>query len=149
MEVMRLRPVCVSDVPVLALVHEAAFRGGEVWDEASLRALVTGVGCGGVLAEREGRVAGFVVWRAVLDEAEILTLAVVPEARRSGVGRGLMEAAVVRVRAAGGIRLFLDVSSRNVAACGLYEGLGFAEVGVRRGYYGDGADARVMVLSMS
>jgi ribosomal-protein-alanine N-acetyltransferase len=79
---------------------------------------------------------GFILIRVVLDEAEILTLAVRPEARRRGLGRGLVEAGGHLARSQGAERLYLEVAEDNDAARGLYVSAGFVEVGRRPGYYG-------------
>ncbi len=82
-----------------------------------------------VVAEREGSVVGFAVWRAVFaGEWELLNLAVDPAWRGRGIGRELVEALPAG-------RVFLEVRASNLAARGLYESSGFAVLGVRRGYY--------------
>ncbi|TCZ55290.1 GNAT family N-acetyltransferase [Roseicella aquatilis] len=88
--------------------------------------------------------AGFVLARAAGGEAEILTLAVLPAARRQGLGAALMAAALAGAAARGAEAMFLEVAAGNAAALPLYRGLGFAEVGRRRRYYPDGADALVL-----
>ena len=87
---------------------------------------------------------GMVLARVAADEAEILTIAVLPEARRRGLGRALLEATATEAAARGAVALFLEVSAENVPARALYAGHGFVPVGQRRGYYADGADALVM-----
>ncbi|MNE73850.1 ribosomal-protein-alanine N-acetyltransferase [compost metagenome] len=85
------------------------------------------------------------------DEAEILTLAVRPSARRSGLGARLVEAAVVRAAALGAERMFLEVAGDNAAARALYARAGFHEAGRRRGYYAraDGSREDALVLSLN
>ena len=78
---------------------------------------------------------GFVLLRRVLDEAEVLTLAVRPSARRRGLGRTLMAGGAALMAGLGVAELRLEVADDNAAARALYTGLGFAAVGVRRGYY--------------
>jgi [ribosomal protein S18]-alanine N-acetyltransferase len=88
--------------------------------------------------------AGLVLARAIAGEAEVLTLAVLPAARRRGLGLALMTGAIDRAAAAGATAMLLEVAADNTAAQGLYALLGFAEVGRRRRYYADGRDALVM-----
>jgi ribosomal-protein-alanine N-acetyltransferase len=88
--------------------------------------------------------AGFVLVRAIAGEAEILTLAVLPEARRQGLGQGLMAAALARAAARGAAAMLLEVATDNAPAQALYASLGFAKVGRRRRYYADGRDALVL-----
>ena len=98
------------------------------------------------LLDAEG---GMVLVRVAADEAEILTLAVAPGARRRGLGRRLMQAAAAQAREVGASRLFLEVSSRNAAARALYQSQGFTQAGRRRRYYADGSDALVLVLPLT
>jgi ribosomal-protein-alanine N-acetyltransferase len=141
---MRLRPASAQDAPLLAAMHESAFEAP--WGEAEIAALLTGPGGFAIIAEEEAA-AGFVLCRAVGGEAEILTLAVRPHARRRGLGRALMEAAFGLARQAGADAMFLEVAEDNEAAMGLYQTAGFRLAGRRPGYYrrDDGAtDALVM-----
>ncbi|MEY4983454.1 MAG: hypothetical protein RIR62_1720 [Pseudomonadota bacterium] len=96
--------------------------------------------------------AGFLLGRAVAGEAELLTLAVAPEARRRGLGRRLVARFLYQARLRGAGKAFLEVAATNPAARGLYAGAGFAESGRRRGYYrgpdGAVADAVVMVRDL-
>ncbi len=91
--------------------------------------------------------AGLVLFRVAADEAEILTLGVIPEARRAGVGRALLEAALENARARGAAALFLEVAADNAVAIALYQQAGFGTVGGRKGYYsraGGTVDALVL-----
>ena len=84
--------------------------------------------------------AGFVLARAAGGEAEILTLAVSPDARRFGIGSALVRAAADHAYRIGAQALFLEVAEGNLAARSLYRRLGFAESGLRKGYYTAGRD---------
>lgn len=134
----------MTDPDALAAIHAEAFDAP--WDAASLSALLASPG---VFAVEEPD--GFILIRVVADEAEILTLAVRPAARRSGVGGRLVEAAVVRAAALGAERMFLEVAADNVAARALYTRMGFAEAGRRRGYYArsDGSHEDALILALN
>ena len=82
--------------------------------------------------------------RVAADEAEVLTLAVVGAARRAGVGRRLLAAAMGEAARRGAASMFLEVGERNGAALGLYAGAGFVAVGRRERYYAGGEAAVVM-----
>jgi len=82
--------------------------------------------------------------RTIADEAEVLTLAVQPAAQRAGIGRALLSRALATARLHGAVAMFLEVSSTNAAARGLYTGAGFVQVGSRLGYYPEGGDALVL-----
>jgi [ribosomal protein S18]-alanine N-acetyltransferase len=92
----------------------------------------------------EGGIAGYLCLKIVMDEAEILDVAVCDSLRCRGVGRTLVESAFARCRAGGIALLFLEVRVGNLAAISLYRRLGFRESGRRKGYYGNGEDAMLM-----
>lgn len=96
---------------------------------------------------------GFVLVQLAADEAEILTLAVRPSARRMGVATRLVERAAARIIAAGGRRLFLEVAEDNAAARALYACLDFEPVGRRPRYYarpdGHAVDALLLARNLT
>ena len=100
-----------------------------------------------VAAESEdGRVIGFAVGSvhpALPDSAVLESVAVTPAARRAGVGRALCEAVVAWCRDQGAAEVGLEVRRQSTGAIALYRSLGFAEVGMRPGYYSDPADDAV------
>lgn len=130
----------VTHAAAMAAIHGASFSPAEAWgrDVFALQLALPGV-IG--LLDPAG---GVVLARVAADEAEILTLAVQPDLRRQRVGHRLLAAALAAVRAAGARTMFLEVSETNRPARGLYESLGFAQVGRRRRYYPDGSDALVL-----
>lgn len=139
-----LRAVQIPDVPVLAAVHALSFAdglGGEVWNAAAFERILALPGTFGTLAMAAGQPGsppaplGFALGRRAVDEAEILTLGVVPTARRRGVARALVAALMVQAAAGGARRLYLEVAEDNRAALALYAQAGLREVGRRPGYY--------------
>jgi ribosomal-protein-alanine N-acetyltransferase len=141
---MKLRPATLKDAALLGVMHETAFEAP--WGEAEIAALLGGPGGFAVIAENDGPL-GFILCRAVGGEAEVLTLAVRPEARRQGLGRALVEAAAALSQQTGADALFLEVAEDNIPAMELYQTAGFRLAGRRPGYYErpDGAtDALVM-----
>ncbi len=124
----------------MAAIHAACFPPCERWDAGSLGVLAAQPGAA-ALIDPEG---GFVLLRLAADEAEILTLAVLPALRRRGRGRALLRAAAALARARGARALFLEVAGDSPAALALYDSEGFREVGRRAGYYAHGADALVL-----
>ncbi len=98
-------------------------------------------GCRLLIAELDGRIAGFCTWRqAAPDEAELLNLGVAPDARRSGLATALLNE--LERRAAGDI--FLEVAEHNHAAAQLYTHRGWVPVGLRKRYYPGDINAIVM-----
>ena len=134
-----------SDAGILAALHVTAFE--TPWDEAAFADLL---GQTGVFALATGD--GFILCRTVVDEAEILTLAVRPEARGQGLGLRLVEAAADLARGSMAASLFLEVAEDNAAARALYHRAGFAEAGRRKAYYKTSqgpVDALILVRNLS
>lgn len=92
---------------------------------------------------------GFLLGRVVADEAELLTLAVAPAARRRGVAGGLVEGFLAEARRRGAATAFLEVAADNDAARRLYQRAGFAPAGRRRGYYHGASGGTVDALILS
>jgi ribosomal-protein-alanine N-acetyltransferase len=130
-----------------ALAGLAAAAGVPGWSEASIASTLRDVGAHALCARDEaGRRAGFVLSRAVADEVEILLVVVAPAARRRGLGRALLRAALAQATVAR--TAFLEVRVSNAAAIALYEGVGFVAVGRRPRYYDGGEDALSMRLDV-
>lgn len=128
-----IRTAVHRDLGAMTRLHAESFV--EAWSAESLGRLLTAPGAFALLAEVNGRAAGFVLIRSAAGEAEILTIAVSPTHRRTGLGRALLEEAARRAGADGVTSLFLEVSVANEAARALYQAAGFREAGLRKGYY--------------
>jgi len=126
----------VADLPLIMTVMEDAFEPcfGEAWNAAQCSGILGLPGVGLLLASVGGVPAGFALTRVVLDEAELLLLAVSPARRRHGIGEGLLRRAAEAARIMGAARLHLEVRDGN-PAISLYKRSGFAQVGRRTGYY--------------
>ena len=123
-----------SDCAALSAIHLACFARG--WSADEFNALLTAPNAVALVAnDNQNRAIGFVLVRTAADEGEIISIAVLPEARRQHIGRLLLLAASDLARTKGAAALFLEVSESNEAARALYCGLGFAEVGRRPSYY--------------
>ncbi|WP_339932666.1 GNAT family N-acetyltransferase [uncultured Brevundimonas sp.] len=120
--------VAVPDPEALAALHLTSF--DHSWTAETFADLLKQPGVAAI-----GGSDGFILIRVVADEAEILTLAVRPEARGRGQGTQLTRQAAAAVAAAGARRLFLEVAEDNAAARALYRRAGFEAVGRRPRYY--------------
>jgi ribosomal-protein-alanine N-acetyltransferase len=96
--------------------------------------------------------AGFLLGRVVLDEAELLTVAVHPAAQGRGIGGALVAAFLAQASSRGARRAFLEVAEDNASARAVYTRAGFAPVGRRKGYFhapdGRRIDAIVMARDL-
>jgi [ribosomal protein S18]-alanine N-acetyltransferase len=162
-----------SDPAPLAVLHARAFVVPRPWAEAEFAALLGDPGVGvlveppggftppgppvgyfqteneGVAGAGAADLAGFLVFRVVLDEAELLTLAVEPGVQGRGIGGRLVARFLAAAAARGAVRAFLEVAADNVPARAVYGRAGFAEVGRRRGYYVTQGQGRVDAVVMA
>jgi ribosomal-protein-alanine N-acetyltransferase len=129
---MILHPVGLEACFTLADLHDRAFE--RPWTAEAFETLLNSPGVFAVLGEGDAP-QGFILCRAIAGEAEILTVAVDPAARRRGWGAALVEMAAGIAKEAGALELFLEVAADNLAALKLYEATGFDRVGLRKGYY--------------
>jgi ribosomal-protein-alanine N-acetyltransferase len=146
---LQLVPATALQAELVATMHAACFELG--WSAEDFAILLGHPGSFASLALRGDRPVGMVLARQAADEAEILTLAVLPEERRQGVAALLLARTLAAAKAAGCNMVFLEVATGNAAARRLYAGAGFGEIGRRRGYYeaqagGSREDALVMRL---
>jgi ribosomal-protein-alanine N-acetyltransferase len=138
---LRIEPARPSDAPALAAIAASAL--ADPWSEAGFAEEI-GLPEARVWVARgaAGEAVGYLVAHRVLDELQILSLAVAEGRRRRGAGRALLERALAsepRLRVA-----HLEVRSNDAAAQAFYHRAGFRPVGVRRGFYPDGVDALLL-----
>jgi ribosomal-protein-alanine N-acetyltransferase len=94
-------------------------------------------------------IVGYATALVAHDEIHLLSIAVLPERRRQGYGRALLDEVIERGVAKGADSIFLEVRERNSEAKAFYSEAGFHVIGKRKGYYVDtGEDAFVMELEL-
>ena len=135
----RLVPMTRTHIDALMPFERDMF-GTEAWSRSSYQAEVDDKRHRYYVAaeDADGVLLG---WAGVLiigETAEILTVGVVPEGRRRGIARRMVDALLDEAIRRGATEAFLEVRVDNVAARALYVGTGFAEIGMRRGYYDGG-----------
>ncbi len=146
---IQLRVADGARAPDLAAVHRQAF--DRPWTALELQHLIDSPCTFALEAVPQVWLAaplGFIVVRAVAGEAEILTLAVHPEARRRGLGRALVQGAATTAEELGAQALWLEVAVDNMAAIALYGATGFQAAGKRPRYYTRTPSERVDALVM-
>lgn len=124
----------------LANLHKKCFPM-KPWSADDFRDLKNS-GCEIIMSEN-----GFVVYRIVMDEMEIITIGVAPEMRRGGIASAMISIIEKDALYQGVKKIFLEVASTNTPAQKLYEQSGFKRVGVRPKYY-DGVDAILMAKEL-
>ncbi|MBC6440617.1 MAG: GNAT family N-acetyltransferase [Rhodospirillales bacterium] len=139
-----LRHATARDAARLSALHGGCF--DEAWSAASIVRVLNGTGAGALIAHDDDDL-GFAIHRTVAGEAELLTIGVLPRARRHGVATRLVAAVLDRAAVGGASRLYLEVARDNRAARALYARHGFRQVGWRKGYYDNGrTDALTMAV---
>ena len=88
-----------------------------------------------LVATDEDRVAGYIGSQTVMDETDMMNVAVHPDYRRQGIAEALIVSLLENLKEQGSHSLTLEVRASNVPAIALYDKLGFAEVGRRKNYY--------------
>lgn len=144
-----IEAVGAEGADVLARLHAAAFP--KPWSAEEIAKLLENPAVFAIVAREHNEPRGFAMAWAAAGDAELLTVAVVPDARRKGVGASLVTAASVAALVRGAASMHLEVSEANEAARALYRKLGYEEAGRRHAYYageGGAVDAIVMRRSL-
>jgi ribosomal-protein-alanine N-acetyltransferase len=143
-----LRQAVPADAALMARLHGQCFT--DAWGEVSFRNFLERENCLACLAASSSISSpqAFVLVQIAASECEILSLGVLPTARRSGLARALVRQAAIEAASRGAAQMFLEVADDNAAAIALYQGLGFTVFGSRRNYYrvrdGRGTDALML-----
>ena len=88
-----------------------------------------------LVAEEDGQVYGYVGSQTVLDESDMMNVAVDPRFRRQGIARALIETLIAELSKMGSRCLRLEVRVSNENARALYARMGFQQLGLRKNYY--------------
>ena len=127
----------------LAQIHAECFPPHAAWDSRAFQNFLNDPSV--LLLSNE---AGFILVQKAKPEAEILTLAVRPSARRTGIASNLLDQMIKNLGKNHFESVFLEVSTENPQAIALYEKFDFKPVGRRKGYYrspnGNRTDALVL-----
>ena len=132
-----------GDLRAVNAVMGEAFdpRYGEAWTPSQCLGMLALPGVWLTLARVDGQIAGFALARTVLDEAELLLLAIDPTMRRRGIGGRLLRSVMADARDRGATFIHLEVRANNDAVH-LYRSEGFQKIGERYDYY-RGNDGKV------
>ena len=126
-------PMKPSHVQQIAALEKLCF--SDPWSENSVAAECENPLSLWLVAELDGKVAGYIGSQSVPPEADVLNLAVAPDCRRQGLGRKLLCTLTELLHSKGIESLSLEVRPSNQAALALYSELGFVQVGRRPKYY--------------
>ena len=122
-----------SHVKAVAELEKLCF--SEPWSENSVASELKNKLALWLVAEEDGRVAGYIGSQTCGDESDVMNVAVHPDFRRRGIAEALVKDLVEQLKAIGSRCLTLEVRASNDPAIALYEKMGFLEVGRRKNYY--------------
>jgi [ribosomal protein S18]-alanine N-acetyltransferase len=145
----RIDPLNTAAASRMAAIHAASF--ARAWSTLEFERLMAerGVVGDGLFLGPATKPMGFVLSRIVLDEAEILTVAIAPEARGNGLSIPLLERHLDELSRRGARKVHLEVEEGNHPAIALYRRFRFTETGRREGYYQKADGTRVAALTMA
>jgi len=94
-----------------------------------------------IVAEVDGRIAGYVISRILPGIGDLASLAINPAYRRHGIGTALLDAVERRIKAYGVNEIHLEVRKTNPTGLAFWQNMGFVPFGTLAGFYEDGEDA--------
>ena len=130
---MTIMQMTSAHVPQVAQLEGICFQ--DPWSERSIASELENPLSLWLVAMEEDRLLGYVGSQTVLDETDMMNVAVDPAARRQGVAWALIQELTAQLKQRGSRKLSLEVRASNLGAIRLYESLGFVRLGCRPGYY--------------
>jgi ribosomal-protein-alanine N-acetyltransferase len=133
------------------MLHCACFPE-DPWNSSAIAEIKNLTGFFGRIARLDDILTGFILALDLRKECEILSLGVLPERRREGIGSTLLDSVCSEGRVRGAECIVLEVAVDNSAALALYTGRGFMPVGHRRNYYQQASrrvDALILQLALA
>jgi ribosomal-protein-alanine N-acetyltransferase len=142
---VRIRGAGSDDIDAIMEVERASFTLQWARDDLE-RDIGRNVLSAYFVAETSGAVRGYAGMWVVWEECHIMTIAVVPEYRRAGIGAMLLMKLIDEARLRGAYKFFLEVRASNAPAISMYEKFGFRSVDVRKAYYEDNKEDAVVMM---
>ena len=130
---MMIIPMNKDHVAQVAALERQCF--ADPWSEGSIASELDNPLSLWLVAEQDGAVCGYVGSQTVLDETDMMNIAVRPDCRRQGIAAALIDELIVRLKERGSHILRLEVRVSNAPAIALYDSLGFTQLGLRKNYY--------------
>ena len=130
---MKIETMNSGHVAPIAELEKICF--SDPWSEKSIASELDNKLAFWLVATEGERVAGYIGSQTVMDETDMMNVAVHPDFRRQGIAEALVNGLVEHLKTVGSRCLTLEVRASNTPAIDLYEKLGFSEIGRRRNYY--------------
>lgn len=129
----RIRPASRSHARALSEIHKGCFRKG--WSHIEFESFFERAGVFAAIAYAGQKPVGFVLCWVIEEQCDLLSMGVLEDYRRDGVGQMLLDFALDNARSLDAKFMMLEVNINNTAAQTLYETQGFERFSVRKGYY--------------
>lgn len=133
-----------ADIPQVLAIEQRVF--SDAWTEDGFQDSLANHHAILLVAKDGDEVQGYCCLYTVLDEGEIVNVAVKPEARRRSIAMEMVGTLLVEGAAKGVGRFFLEVRQSNIGAQKLYEKLGFSYIGIRKNFYEKPAEDALLMF---
>jgi ribosomal-protein-alanine N-acetyltransferase len=141
-----VRQLVGDDLDAVMEIENASFSAP--WSLSTFRSLLRRGDADVLAAVEDGQLRGYAICWTILDQAELGNVAVAGDARRRGVARMLVRAALDRARERGAAECYLEVRHSNLAARSLYETHGFEVISRRRRYYSNPTEDAIVMRAV-
>lgn len=133
-----------EDIAQISKMEQSYF--GQPWSESSIATYAEKGNTIFVVARRGQEVVGYIAILCILDEGNLVSIAVHEECREMGIATELLDIAYEKAAERGVASIHLEVRESNEAAIALYEKEGFAQIGRRKGFYSKPAEDAILYL---
>ncbi len=137
----------VEDASTLAMLAAESITGA--WSQSGFESELCKPSCRAQVARSGDEIVAYVIGVRVLDELQLMSIAVGSDFRRGGIGLNLLRRYLAALKEEGVCKVTLEVEEKNLPAQQLYARLGFVVQGERRGYYAGGSSALLMGSTLS
>lgn len=142
----KVTPLMLMDCQEAARLHEEAFFKG--WTTQDFLDFLTDSLIQGLKITNGGTLLGYILWRALENEAEILTLVVNPASQKQGIGSQLLQTLIAQLQTTPAERLYLEVAEDNRPGRAFYQKHGFSFLSQRPNYYPREGNKKVSALNL-
>lgn len=140
---MDIQTLSREDAGVIASLEQRSFP--DPWSQKSIEGTLSQKNYINLGAWREGKFLGYLFFSCILDEGEIIRIAVEPDERRRGIAEHLFGELKLQCVKQGIAKWMLDVRAGNKAALACYRKMGFCEDGRRRNFYSDPVEDAILM----
>jgi len=144
-----LRPYAPTDFDTLYTIDQACYAPGIAYSKRTLRWFLRLPGADCLVAEAEGRLAGFILAEHAGPRAHLITIDVLERYRRCGIGTALLREMEEKLAARGVNQVELETATDNHAAVAFWHKHGYRTVGVLKRYYANDVDAYAMLKPLT